>query len=70
MDATYTYDNEGKQQTVQYPNIGGPGGVALTTYTHEFDELGRPKKLTRGIRGSRFRMCWPIRCGTTARWDR
>jgi hypothetical protein len=39
LDASYTYDTEGKMTSVSYPNAG-------PTYTYSFDSLSRPTGLT------------------------
>jgi hypothetical protein len=39
LDAVYTYDNEGKLVSTQYPNSG-------PTLTYTFDAMSRPIKLT------------------------
>lgn len=44
LDGTYTYDNEGKMTSVQYPvYAGGPAYGAI--YTYSFDSMGRPNGL-------------------------
>lgn len=54
LDATYTYDTEGRNTSVQYPgswDLGSGSAMVFTagpTFTNEFDSMGRLKKLTSG----------------------
>src|SRR5712692_243036 len=47
LDATQTYDNEGKMTSVTYPTTYGLNGVPTTgpTYTYQFDSMHRPNSL-------------------------
>jgi RHS repeat-associated protein len=49
LETVQTYDNEGKVQTVKYPdyyNSGTPTLITGPTYTYSFDSAGRPNGLT------------------------
>src|SRR5581483_9761497 len=53
LEASYSYDNEGRTATVKTPDAYGPSGappgwvaVPGTTFTYTYDTMGRPSKLT------------------------
>jgi YD repeat-containing protein len=49
LETVQTYDNEGKVQTVKYPDSQVSGSATLVTgatYTYAFDSAGRPNGLT------------------------
>ena len=45
LEATWTYDDEGKMTSIKYPNSLSLTG---TTYTYTFDSMGRPLSLSDG----------------------
>jgi len=54
LDAFWTYDNEGRMLTVQYPVVTDPntGNPTSTAFTYAYDNMGRPTTITSGIDGS------------------
>jgi len=47
LDAAFTYDNEGRMLTEQYPSSGPPGStVAGPNLSFAYDAMGRPNTLT------------------------
>ncbi len=50
LDAYWTYDNEGRVLTEQYPVANDPstGDPTSTAYTYTYDTMGRPITMTTG----------------------
>ena len=51
LDAYWTYDNEGKVLTTQYPVVDDPnsGNPTSTAYTYTYDTMGRASTMTNGL---------------------
>lgn len=51
LDAYWTYDNEGRMLTVQYPVVADPntGGQTSTAFTYAYDNIGRPITMAAGL---------------------
>ena len=54
LDAYWTYDNEGRVLTTQYPVVTDPnsGDPTSTAYTYNYDTMGRASTMTNGLNSS------------------